>query len=239
MEAMISWQAQWGFDGLRSEKNRWYEVFMPRADKLYDDHLEQLRKKGQIDGSEIGSAPGGHAARFVHGTICSYCEQASRPGLTPGRGGRHCGRPPRLRGPTFPATMTAVQDVPLARQFVDWAYALRDEAAPEPVRQALRNCLLYNLTMGLAVDPADDPLGDVLASVARAPGASRLLGGRGSRSACDAAFINAGLITARARMTPIRRSSRTSAASSSRRCWPWPRRPRRRISGTPCCWAMS
>lgn len=93
--------------------------------------------------------------------------------------------------------MTAVQDLPLARQFVDWAYALRHEEATEAVRQALRNCLLYNLTMGLAVDPADDPLGDSLAVVAGQAGTSRLLGGRGSRSARDAAFVNAGLITAR------------------------------------------
>ncbi len=34
----------------KTGKDRWYEVFVSRADKLYDDHVEQLRKEGQIDG---------------------------------------------------------------------------------------------------------------------------------------------------------------------------------------------
>lgn len=29
---------------------RWYEVHIPMADRLYDEHLEQLRKEGLIDG---------------------------------------------------------------------------------------------------------------------------------------------------------------------------------------------
>ncbi|MDN5752183.1 MAG: hypothetical protein L0H15_02740 [Nitrosospira sp.] len=29
--------------------DRWYDVHVPIADQLYDEHLEQLRKKGLID----------------------------------------------------------------------------------------------------------------------------------------------------------------------------------------------
>ena len=29
---------------------RWYDVHIPIADRLYDEHLEQLRKEGLIDG---------------------------------------------------------------------------------------------------------------------------------------------------------------------------------------------
>ena len=36
--------------GDKTWNDRWYEEFVPRADKLYDDHLEQLRKEGQING---------------------------------------------------------------------------------------------------------------------------------------------------------------------------------------------
>lgn len=36
--------------GDKTGKDRWYDEFVPRADKLYDDHLEQLRQEGQIDG---------------------------------------------------------------------------------------------------------------------------------------------------------------------------------------------
>ena len=36
--------------GDKTGNDRWYEEFVPRADKLYDDHLEQLRKEGQING---------------------------------------------------------------------------------------------------------------------------------------------------------------------------------------------
>ena len=28
--------------------NRWYEVFVPLADRLYDDHLLALKKEGKI-----------------------------------------------------------------------------------------------------------------------------------------------------------------------------------------------
>jgi hypothetical protein len=30
--------------------DRWYEINVPIADRLYDEHLEQLRKEGLIDG---------------------------------------------------------------------------------------------------------------------------------------------------------------------------------------------
>ena len=36
--------------GDKTGDERWYEVFVPRADDLYDLHLEVLRKEGLIDG---------------------------------------------------------------------------------------------------------------------------------------------------------------------------------------------
>lgn len=36
--------------GDKSGNDRWYEDFVPLADKLYDDHLKLLRKEGQING---------------------------------------------------------------------------------------------------------------------------------------------------------------------------------------------
>ena len=36
--------------GDKTGNNRWYTEYVPIADRLYDDHLEQLRKEGLIDG---------------------------------------------------------------------------------------------------------------------------------------------------------------------------------------------
>ena len=36
--------------GDKTGDERWYEVNVPVADRLYDEHLMQLRKEGQIDG---------------------------------------------------------------------------------------------------------------------------------------------------------------------------------------------
>lgn len=36
--------------GDKTGDKRWYDVHVPIADRLYDEHLEQLRKEGQIDG---------------------------------------------------------------------------------------------------------------------------------------------------------------------------------------------
>jgi hypothetical protein len=36
--------------GDKTGDGRWYEVNVPIADRLYDEHLVQLRKEGQIDG---------------------------------------------------------------------------------------------------------------------------------------------------------------------------------------------
>jgi hypothetical protein len=36
--------------GDKTGDNRWYEVQVPIADKLYDTHIETLRKEGQIHG---------------------------------------------------------------------------------------------------------------------------------------------------------------------------------------------
>lgn len=36
--------------GDKTGDERWYEVHIPMADRLYDEHLEQLRKEGLIDG---------------------------------------------------------------------------------------------------------------------------------------------------------------------------------------------
>ncbi len=36
--------------GGKTGGDRWYDVLVPIADRLYDEHLEQLRKEGLIDG---------------------------------------------------------------------------------------------------------------------------------------------------------------------------------------------
>lgn len=39
--------------GDKTGDDRWYDVHVPIADRLYDEHLEQLRKEGEIDGQEV------------------------------------------------------------------------------------------------------------------------------------------------------------------------------------------
>lgn len=36
--------------GDKTGNERWYEIHVPVADRLYDEHLEQLRKEGLING---------------------------------------------------------------------------------------------------------------------------------------------------------------------------------------------
>jgi hypothetical protein len=36
--------------GKKSGDDRWYEEYTPKADKLYDEHLESLKKEGLING---------------------------------------------------------------------------------------------------------------------------------------------------------------------------------------------
>jgi len=36
--------------GEKSGDDRWYEIKVPIADRLYDDHIRQLRKEGLLDG---------------------------------------------------------------------------------------------------------------------------------------------------------------------------------------------
>jgi hypothetical protein len=36
--------------GDKTGNNRWYDVHVPLADKLYDAHVAALRKEGLIDG---------------------------------------------------------------------------------------------------------------------------------------------------------------------------------------------
>ncbi len=36
--------------GNKTGDNRWYDVFVPIADRFYDEHLAELRKEGLIDG---------------------------------------------------------------------------------------------------------------------------------------------------------------------------------------------
>lgn len=35
--------------GDKTGQDRWYEVFVPIADRLYDEHLETLKREGLID----------------------------------------------------------------------------------------------------------------------------------------------------------------------------------------------
>jgi hypothetical protein len=37
-------------DGDKTGDDRWYAMHVPSADRLHDQHLEQLRKEGLIDG---------------------------------------------------------------------------------------------------------------------------------------------------------------------------------------------
>jgi hypothetical protein len=37
--------------GDKTGKDRWYEEYVPIADRLYNEHLETLRREGLIDGS--------------------------------------------------------------------------------------------------------------------------------------------------------------------------------------------
>lgn len=36
--------------GNKTGNSRWYREFVPRADRLYDEHLEELKREGLIDG---------------------------------------------------------------------------------------------------------------------------------------------------------------------------------------------
>lgn len=36
--------------GDKTGKNRWYETFVPIADRLYDEHIAELAEEGLIDG---------------------------------------------------------------------------------------------------------------------------------------------------------------------------------------------
>ena len=39
--------------GTKKGDNRWYEINVPLAEKLYANHVEQLMKEGLIDGKEV------------------------------------------------------------------------------------------------------------------------------------------------------------------------------------------
>ncbi len=39
--------------GIKTEERRFYEGFIPLADRIYDQHLETLREEGLIDGQEV------------------------------------------------------------------------------------------------------------------------------------------------------------------------------------------
>jgi hypothetical protein len=35
---------------IETGRDRWYEIFVPIADRLYDEHLGELKREGLIDG---------------------------------------------------------------------------------------------------------------------------------------------------------------------------------------------
>lgn len=39
--------------GNKGGSDRWYEAYVPRADKLYEDHLATLAQEGLIDGKKV------------------------------------------------------------------------------------------------------------------------------------------------------------------------------------------
>jgi hypothetical protein len=36
--------------GCKTGEDRWYDEFVPLADRLYEEHLDELREEGLIDG---------------------------------------------------------------------------------------------------------------------------------------------------------------------------------------------
>lgn len=86
---------------------------------------------------------------------------------------------------------------PLTWQIAEWSKHLRYSEAPDDVREALLTCVLYNLTMAVSVDASNDELGRTVKVVATEHGRSRVLTGGPRLTARDAAFVNAGLVTAR------------------------------------------
>ena len=48
--------------GDKTGDDRWYGVRVPIADRLYDEHLEQLRREGLIDAQEVLGAALAHVA---------------------------------------------------------------------------------------------------------------------------------------------------------------------------------
>jgi 2-methylcitrate dehydratase PrpD len=69
--------------------------------------------------------------------------------------------------------------------------------APADVRERVKTCLLYNLTMGIAGWVRPDPVGEALRAVHAAPGPSSVIFSGERLSPADAAFVNAAFVTAR------------------------------------------
>lgn len=49
----LSTRAAWAsrlIGGNKTGDDRWYETFVPLADKIYDDHLVTLKREGLLDG---------------------------------------------------------------------------------------------------------------------------------------------------------------------------------------------
>jgi hypothetical protein len=40
--------------GDKTGDDRWYKIHVPKADKLYDEHLEELSKQSKKEGSQHG-----------------------------------------------------------------------------------------------------------------------------------------------------------------------------------------
>jgi hypothetical protein len=47
----MAWFALLLLGGSKIGDDRWYEKYIPIADSLYDEHLDELRKDGLIDGT--------------------------------------------------------------------------------------------------------------------------------------------------------------------------------------------
>jgi hypothetical protein len=44
----MTWEVEYTDEFASAGRDRWYDEFVPLADKLYDEHLNQLRKEGLI-----------------------------------------------------------------------------------------------------------------------------------------------------------------------------------------------
>lgn len=84
-----------------------------------------------------------------------------------------------------------------SERLAEYVVGIHYAEAPADVREKVKSCLLYNLTVGVAGCVEVDPVGEALRAVHATPGPASVMFSGERLSATDAAFVNASLITAR------------------------------------------